>query len=102
MLVAGFWGAMGGVIYWATPDRPAGATEFGKRVGVGFVAGAVTNSLGGTLPFDSAGAWDVAGVGKLIVAGFAGLAAIGAFLPDLNETYRKRIASQKASGSPTS
>ena len=39
LLVAGLWGGVGGVIYWATPDRPEGTVQFLKRVSVGRVAG---------------------------------------------------------------
>jgi len=63
------------------------------------VAGAVTNALGGVSPFDSNGAWDAAGIGRLIVAGFVGLSAIATFLPEkLNETYRKQIAKMERPG----
>ncbi len=99
LLVAGLWGAIGGVIYWATPDRPEGTIQFLKRISVGWVAGAVTNALGGVSPFDSNGAWDAAGIGRLIVAGFVGLSAIATFLPEkLNETYRKQIAKMERPG----
>ena len=99
LLVAGLWGAVGGVIYWARPDRPEGTVQFLKRVSVGWVAGAVTNALGGMSPFDPSGTWDAAGIGRLIVAGFVGLSAIATFLPDkLNETYRRQMTRLEHAG----
>lgn len=100
MLVAAFWGAMGGIIYWATPKRPQGPIEFLKRVAVGGVAGAVANVFGGISPFDEIGAWDTTGVSKLIIAGSVGLAAIASFLPKrLNENARLEAEKQaKVSG----
>ncbi|MCK5291244.1 MAG: hypothetical protein KAR39_04400 [Thermoplasmata archaeon] len=96
MLVAAFWGAVGGIIYWATPKRPKGLTEFLKRVSVGGVAGAVMNVFGGISAFDEAGAWDTEGVSKLIVAGFVGLSAIAAFLPNrLNENARREAVEKE-------
>ncbi|HYM40658.1 MAG TPA: hypothetical protein VEY12_11065 [Thermoplasmata archaeon] len=90
-IVAGFWGAVGGVIYWATPNRPEGALAFLKRVSVGFAAAAVTSAFAGVSPFDAGGAWDTVSIGKLIAAGFVGLAGIASFLPEhLNVNVQKK------------
>ena len=95
MLVAAFWGAIGGIIYWAVPKQPSGTTEFLKRFSVGAAVGAITNVLGGVAPFDAAGNWDSTGVGKLIAAGLVGLSAVATYLPTkLNENYREKLNSQ--------
>lgn len=88
-MAAGFWGAAGGFIYWALPERPSGKTEFLKRMGAGFVAGSIANVFWGIQPFDATSAWDTAGVARLIGAGFAGLATIASFFQrELNQNYR--------------
>lgn len=89
-LVAGGWGMVGGFVYWAIPTRPKGLVNFVKRIGVGFVSGAIAYALGGVMPFNAAGAWAVDNVSKLIAGGFIGLSSIATFLPDsLDENRRK-------------
>ncbi len=92
-MVAGFfWRAAGGFIYWFWPPRPSGTIQFAQRLVVGFVAAALAYAIYGVTPFDASGAWDPAGVGKLIGAGFAGLAGLSSFLPrSLNESIRLKM-----------
>ncbi len=86
---AGAWGAIGGIVWWAMPKRPDGPLAFVQRVAVGFAAGAIWYALGGITPFLATGEWDASGVGKLIAAGYTGLAGVAALLPThLNEDFR--------------
>ncbi len=89
-IAAAVWGGVGGFAWWALPPQPSGWTQLVVRLGVGLIVGAVTYAVLGVSVFAPSGAWDPAGVAKIIAAGFVGLSSLGGILPQhFNEKARK-------------
>lgn len=91
---AGFWGLIGGFIYWAAPPRPTGKGNLLVRLGVGVVAAVFLYALGGTTVFDTNGNWDPAGVLKLTGIGFGGMSSLGGIFPQHFNEKAKAMAKQ--------
>ena len=91
---AGFWGGVGGFIYWALPPKPSGKKELLVRLGVGVIAGAFLYALGGIAVFDTSGNWDSAGVLKLATIGFGGISSLGGIFPQHFNEKAKTMAKQ--------
>ncbi len=95
-LTSTMFGLIGAIIWWLKAPIPTGHSRVKKKriqqtlyiVAQRFLGGMLSAFLWYVLsnssPFDSSGGWNAPVVIQLVVAGYAGLAALGSIIPQLD------------------